>query len=150
MQHYQASGLKERRRLTIDSYLMKMELGEHPQKFLLRVDQIVKELKRVDRPVDPKDIDIVLLSGYTPQYDAEVRMLESLSDWPTLEWIERAVANQYERLECEKSAAGSRVMLSARGHRRNNKPPSDAPFAPVQDTLPCNAANSRLSAVRKG
>ena len=27
VQHYQASGLKERRRLTIDFYMMKMELG---------------------------------------------------------------------------------------------------------------------------
>ena len=50
VQHYQASGLKERRRLTIDFYMMKMELGEHPRKFLLRVDQMVKELERVNRP----------------------------------------------------------------------------------------------------
>ena len=83
MQHYRASGLKERRRLTVDFYTMKMELGEHPRKFLLRVDQMVKELERVDRPVDSKDIDIVILSGLTPQYDAEVRMLESSADWPT-------------------------------------------------------------------
>ena len=80
---------------------------------------IVKELERVDRPVDPKDIDIVILSGLTPQYDAEFCVLESSSDSPAREWIERAVTNQYERLECEKSAAGSRPMLSARGHRRN-------------------------------
>ena len=85
VQHCQASGLKERRRLTIDFYMMKMELGEHPRKFLLRVDQMVQELEQVDRPVDPKDIDIVILSGLTPQYDAEVRMLESSSDWPTWE-----------------------------------------------------------------
>ena len=101
VQHYQASGLKERRRLTIDFYMTKMELGEHLREFLLRVDQMVKELERVDRPVDPKDIDIVILSGFTPQLDAEVRMLESSSDWPTREWIERAVINQYERLESE-------------------------------------------------
>ena len=50
VQHYQASGLKEPRRLTIDSYMMKMELGEHPRKFLLRVDQMVKELERVAGP----------------------------------------------------------------------------------------------------
>ena len=93
VQVYQASRLKERRRLTIDFYMTKMELGGHPRKFLLRVDQMVKELERVDRPVDPKDIDIVILSGLTPQYDAEARMLESSSDWPTREWIERAVIN---------------------------------------------------------
>ena len=78
-------GLKERQRLTIDFYMMKMEMGEQPRKFLLRVDQMVKTLERVDRPVDPKDIDIVILSRLTPQYDAEVRMLESSSDWPTRE-----------------------------------------------------------------
>ena len=136
VQHYQASGLKGRRRLTTDFYMAKMELGEHPRKFLLRVDQMAKEPERVDRPVDPKDIDIVILSGFTPQYDAEVRMLASSSDWPTREWIERAVINQYERLECEKSAAGSRAMLSARGLRRNDTPPTRCPFAPAQDTLP--------------
>ena len=83
MQHYQASGLKERRRLIIDFYVMKMELGEHPRKFLLRVDQLVKELEQVGRPVDSKDIDIVILRGPTPQYDAKVRMLEISLDWPT-------------------------------------------------------------------
>ena len=87
VRYYQARGLKERRRLTIDFYMMKMELGEHPRKFLLRVDQMVKELERVDWSVDPKDIDIVILSGLTPQSDAEVRMLESSSEWPTREWI---------------------------------------------------------------
>ena len=94
VQHYQASG----RRLAIDSYMTKMELGEHLRKFLLRVGQMAKELERVDRPVDPKDINSVILSKLTPQYDAEVRMLEISSDWPTREWIERAVRNQYERL----------------------------------------------------
>ena len=121
VQHYQASDLKERRCLSIDFYMMKMELGENPRKFLLRVDQMVKELGQVDRPVDPNDVDIVILSGLTPQYDADVGMLENSSDWSTREWIERAVINQCERLECEKSAAGSRTMLSARGHRRNDK-----------------------------
>ena len=108
--------------------MMKMELGKQSRKFLFRVDQMVKELERVDRPVDSKDIDIVILSGLTPQYDTEVRMLESSSDWPTREWIERAVINQYERLESEKSSAGSRAMLSARGHRRNDKPPIRRPL----------------------
>ena len=128
VQHYQASELKERRRLTIDFYTLKMELGEHPTKFRLRVDQMVKGLERVDGPVDPKDINVVILSGLTPQYGAEVRMLESLSNWPTREWIERAMINQYERLESEKSSAGSRAMVSARGHRRNDTPPTRWPL----------------------
>ena len=67
MQHYQAIGVKDRRRHTIAFYMMKMELGEHPRMFLLRVDQMVRELELVDGPVDPKDIDIVILSRLTPQ-----------------------------------------------------------------------------------
>ena len=63
--------------------MMKMEPGEHSRKFLLRVDQMVKELERVHRLVDPKGIDIVILSGLVPQCDAEVCMLESSSDRPT-------------------------------------------------------------------
>ena len=106
--------------------MIKMELGEYARKFLLRVDQMVLEPGRVDRPVDPKDIDIIILSGLTPQYDADV--LESSSNWPTREWIDRAVINQYNRLECGKSAAGSRAMLSAHGHRRNDKPPIRCPL----------------------
>ena len=74
VQHYQVSGLKERRCLTIDFYMMKMELGKHFRKFLLRVNQKMKELERMDRLVNQKDIDIVILGGLTPQYDAEVRM----------------------------------------------------------------------------
>jgi len=50
-----------------------MELGEHPQNFLLRVDRMVKKMERVERPVNPKDIDLVPLSGLTDQYDAKIR-----------------------------------------------------------------------------
>ena len=87
----------------------------------------MKDLERVGPLVDPKDIDIVILSGLT-QNDAEVRMLESSSDWPTREWIECAAINQDERLECKKSAAESRAMLSARSHRRNDTPPTRCPL----------------------
>ena len=93
VQHYRASGLKKGRRLTIDFYIAKIELGEHPRRFLLRVDQMVKELEQVDRPVDSKDIDIVILSGLTSQYNDEVYILEGSLDWPTRERIERAVIN---------------------------------------------------------
>ena len=78
--------------------------------------------------MDPKDIDIVILSRLAPQYDVKVRMLERLSDWPTWEWIERGVIHQHERLESDKFAAGSRAMISARGHRRNDTPPTRCPL----------------------
>lgn len=82
MLHHQASGLKERRWLAFDFYTMRMELSEHTRKFLLRVDQMMK-LERVERPVDPKDVDIVILSGLTSPQDADARLLESSLDWLT-------------------------------------------------------------------
>jgi len=51
---------------------MKMEMGQKPRKFLLRIDRIVKELERVSRPVDPKNVAIVVLSGLTSQYFGKV------------------------------------------------------------------------------
>lgn len=55
---------------------------------------------RFGRPVDPKDVDIIL-SGLTSDYNTQLRILGSSSDWPTREWIEPAVVNMYERLESE-------------------------------------------------
>ena len=112
VQHYRASGVKERRRLGLDFYSMKMELGEHPRQFFLRVDRLVNEMERVGRPSLEKDIDIVLLIGLSNQYDAEVRMLKNSAEWPDRAWIERAVYKQYARLTREKSEAGPRALAS--------------------------------------
>ena len=46
---------------------MEIELGEYPCKFLLRVDQMVKELEKMDPSVSAKDVAIVNLSGLTSQ-----------------------------------------------------------------------------------
>ena len=78
------------RRLELGFYSTKMEVGEHPRQFFLRVDGLVKEMERVGRPTLKKDIDIVLLTELSSQYDAEVRMLESFAEWPDRAWIERA------------------------------------------------------------
>ena len=91
---------------------MKMELVEHPRQFFLRVDRIVKEMERVGRSTLEKDIDIVLLTGLSSQYDAEVRMLESCAEWPDRAWIERMVYYQYGRLTREKSGAGLKALAS--------------------------------------
>ena len=88
-----------------DFYSMKMDPGEHPRQFFLRVDRLVKEMERVGRPTLEKDIDIILLTGLSSQYDAEVRMLESFTEWPDRAWIVRAAYNQYDRLTLEKSEA---------------------------------------------
>ena len=89
---------------------------------------MVKELERKERPVDPKDVDIVILSGLNRQYNAEVRMLESSSDWPSREWIERAVMNQYDRLQTEESTARSKAMFAARNNAHKSKLPPRYPL----------------------
>ena len=67
--------------LKMDFILMSSYCGSRltPATNWSRVDQIVKELEIVEQAVDPKDVDIVILSGLTPQYDAKVRMLQSFS-----------------------------------------------------------------------
>lgn len=52
VRHDRASGLKERCRLTVEFYTVKMELREYPTKFPLRVDRMLTELELVDWPVD--------------------------------------------------------------------------------------------------
>ena len=73
---------------------MKMELGEYPRQYFLRVNRRVKEIERVGWLTIEKDIDIVLLSGLSTQYDAEVRMLETSAHWLDPVCIERAVFYQ--------------------------------------------------------
>ena len=77
------------------------------------MDRLVKGMERVGRPTLEKDIDIVLLTGLSSQYDAEVRMLESSAEWPDRAWIERAVYHQYDRLTREKSEAGPKALANA-------------------------------------
>ena len=48
---------------------MTIELGEHPRQFFLREHRLVKEMERVGRPTIEKDIDIVLLTGLSSQYN---------------------------------------------------------------------------------
>lgn len=119
VQQYSGSGLKDRRRLMIDFYSMKMEFVEHPRKFVPRVHLMVKEIVRVDRSADPEDIHVLILSGLTSPYDAEAQMLESVSDWPTREWIERGVINKLELLQAKELAAGAEALILSRGQNRN-------------------------------
>ena len=114
--------MKKWRRLALDYYSLKMELGEHPTQFFLRMDRLVKDMERVGRPTLEKDTDIVLLSALSSQYDAEVRILESSADWPDRAWIERAVYNQYDRLMREKSEAGPKALASV-----SSVPPRNVP-----------------------
>ena len=68
-------------------------------------------MERVRRPTLEKDIDIVLLTGLSSQYDAEVLMLESSADWPDCAWIERVLCNQFDRIRREKSEVGPKHPL---------------------------------------
>lgn len=86
-----------------------MELGEHPREFLLQVDQMTRELERVERPVDPKDVDIVILKGLSSR-GLNVGELFGLAH-PGV-----------DRLQSEQSAAESKTMLAGHGNGRNSTP----------------------------
>lgn len=59
-----------------------------------------------------EDVNITILNYFSSQHDAEVRMLESSSEWLTREWIEHVIVNQYARLNPESFAARSHDHIS--------------------------------------
>lgn len=97
-----------------------MKRGDHPRGFLLLINRVVKDLERVGCCVDPKDIGAVSFSRLTSQYDAKALILEPSSDRTTQDLIERAVINQFNRLEAEKSAAGAKALTVTRGSSHNH------------------------------
>ena len=46
---------------------MKMEIGEHPREFIMRVDSAAKELRRLGKTVDKDDIVVVILNGVSSE-----------------------------------------------------------------------------------
>lgn len=91
----------------------------------------------------PKYVDIITLSGLTSQYDADVRMLGSSSDWSAREWIERFIINQYDHLQSEQPAAWRNALLTGRGNGRK----SDCPPAPLSSMLPHGSHGSRMQRI---
>ncbi|CAN0189060.1 unnamed protein product [Ascophyllum nodosum] len=59
---------------------MKMDIGEHPREFIMRVDSAAKELRRLGKTVDEDDIVVVILNGVSREYDIEVRLPECGDD----------------------------------------------------------------------
>ena len=117
-QHYRASGLKEKRRLADEFNSMKMDIGEHPREFIMRVDIAAKELRRLEKTVDEDDIVVVILNGASSEYDTEVCLLECGDDVnPPRNKILQSLTNQYNRLQKQISVAGEKALhTSARGN----------------------------------
>ena len=116
-QHYRASGLEEKRRLSEEFNSINMEIGEHPREFIMRVDSAAKELRRLGKAVDDDDIVVVILNGVSSEYDTGVRLLECGDDVnPPRNKILQSLTNQYYRLMKQTSAAGGKApRASARG-----------------------------------
>lgn len=91
VEHSRASSLKERRQSIIAFYAMMMEHGEHLREFFIRVDRMMNETERGERPVNLKDVDMIILSRLMSHYEADVRIPGSSSDWSIRRWIECAV-----------------------------------------------------------
>lgn len=117
---------------------LKMDLlREHPRKYLRKVDCPLREIKRVRRPVDEKDIGVAITLGQTSEYDTEARLLERSAKWPDRNRIERTILNENERLEGEKTVAGSHALVTT-----NSGSDRSASFGvlcsiPGQDTSAC-------------
>ena len=96
---------------------MKMEIGEHPREFIVRVDSAAKELRSLGTTIDEDDIVVVILNGVSSECDTEVRLMECGDDVnPPRSKILQSLTNRYYRLHEQKSAAGSKALhASARG-----------------------------------
>ena len=90
---------------------MKMEIGEHPREFIMRVESAAKELRRLGKTVVEDDIVVVILNGVSSEYDSEVRLLECGDDVnPPRNKILQSLTNQYYRLQKQTSAAGGKAL----------------------------------------
>ena len=71
LQRCRACGLKEKSRLFREFNSLKMELGEVPKKFIMRVDRVSRELRRKEKVVDEDDKNLAILDGLTQEYAVE-------------------------------------------------------------------------------
>ena len=110
LQRYRATGLKEKSRLMREFNSLRMELGEDPKKFIMRVDRVARELRRVGKAVDEDDKNLAILNGLTPEYIIQRQMLEGGDVEPTRAHIEKVTTNQYDRLREDKSKAGVKAL----------------------------------------
>ena len=92
---------------------LKMELGEDPNNFTMRVDRVARCLRRVGKAVDENDKNLAILNGLTQEHAVERRMLEGVDDEPTRAYYEKVVLNQCDRLRAEKSEAGAKGLAVA-------------------------------------
>ena len=90
-----------------------MEPGQEPTRFLMRADEATSEQRRVRKNDDEDEKRIANLNGLTQEYTIERRMLEGETQEPSREHIERVINNQYQRLQREKSDAGTKALVAA-------------------------------------
>ncbi|CAN0344859.1 unnamed protein product, partial [Ascophyllum nodosum] len=110
LQRYRVCGLKKKSGLMREFNSLKMELGEDPKKFTMRVDHVARELQRVGKAVDEDDKDLAILNWLTQEYAVERRILEEGDHEPTRVHTEKVILNQYGRLQAEKSKAGAKAL----------------------------------------
>ena len=103
--------MKELRQAVLEFGGMKMELGEHPRKFVMRVDT---KLRRLGMNIEDTFASVVILNGVGKEYDTEVRMLENCGEpCPPRGRTLDSLINQYNRLPNERSEAGGKALAAA-------------------------------------
>lgn len=89
-------------------------------------------MERLCRTIDDDDKNLAIISGLSPEYDVERRMLEDDDDELTRPHIEKVISNQYKRLQEQKPQASAKALTVAmKGaaercqlcHKRRHCPP---------------------------
>ena len=141
LQRYRACGLKEKSRLMREFNSLKMKLGEDTNKFIVRVDRVAQELRRVGKAVDEDDKNLTILNEPTEHYTVQWQILEGGDDEPTQAHVEKVLLNPYDRLRA-KHPRLSRRRLQSRQHRQTTSP------SPLPQTL--NGGSSALPLMTSG
>lgn len=106
---FQSKAVGDTRRLVRDFTVLKLDSGQNPTEFTLRVDGMV-QIPLVLRHVTPAGhAAVAIVSGTSEEYDTP-RLILDCEKPPTREIIKRLVAQGYEWLGAEQTGSGRRAL----------------------------------------
>jgi len=127
--HYETNTQGKRRYVRQELHNTSMVQGENPAEFMLRVDQVVRELRRLGASVDEEEIINVMLKGLTKEYD-DSRNLLNAEEELTRARIEHVLQQRFESIaKDQRPFRGTRVM-TVRAAAKDNQEQTTALHKP--------------------